>query len=54
VVIAALPLHGKQAMEKWLWSPNQDVKRIMRANLKKDRLVKIDKEWVEASLAKLR
>jgi hypothetical protein len=50
VVVAALPSQGKQAMEPWLSSSDKDVRWIMRTNLKKNRLVKMDKAWVEASL----
>ena len=53
VVVAALPAQGKGAMEKWLSSPDKDVRRIMKENLKKNRLVRMDKAWVEACLAKL-
>lgn len=53
VVVAALPAQGKQAMERWLSSNDKDVCRIMRATLKKNRLVKMDKAWVEASLGQI-
>ena len=47
VAAAALPEEGKVFMEKWLVSPNPDVRWIMRENLKKNRLVRIDPQWVE-------
>jgi hypothetical protein len=53
VVVAALPARGKQFMERWLTSTDKDVRRIMKANLKKKRLIKMDKAWVEACLAQL-
>lgn len=53
VVVAAKPNHGKQVMERWLSSMDEDVCRIMRENLKKNRLVKMDKAWVEACLAQI-
>jgi hypothetical protein len=53
VVVAALPVQGKQFMERWLTSTDKDVRRIMKENLKKNRLLKIDKAWVEVCLAKL-
>ena len=33
-------------MEKWLASPDPDIRWIMRENLKKNRLVKMDAAWV--------
>lgn len=53
VVVAALPARGKQTMEHWFSSTDKDVRRIMRENLKKNRLVRMDKAWVEACLAQL-
>ncbi|MGD8406672.1 MAG: hypothetical protein PVJ21_23650 [Anaerolineales bacterium] len=52
VVVAASPSQGKQFMERWLNSIDKDVRRIMKANLKKNRLIKMDKAWVEACQAK--
>jgi hypothetical protein len=46
VAVAALPDAGKALMEKWLASPDPDIRWIMRENLKKNRLVKMDAEWV--------
>ncbi len=46
VVVAALPDAGKPLMEKWLACDDPDIRWIMRENLKKNRLVKIDAEWV--------
>ena len=54
VVVAALPLQGKQFMERWLSSTDKDVRWIMKENLKKKRLERMDKDWVEASLARVR
>jgi hypothetical protein len=48
VAVAALPNEGKQAMEKWLKSKNPDVRWIMKENLKKNRLVKMDAVWVRS------
>jgi hypothetical protein len=47
VVVAALPTQGKQVMEKWLACPEKDVHRIIKENLKKNRLVRMDKAWVD-------
>jgi hypothetical protein len=53
VVVAALPMQGKQSMERWLTSTDKDVRRIMKENLKKNRLIKMDKAWVKACLTQL-
>src|SRR5205085_1600137 len=42
VAVAAAPTAGKAAMETWLASPDQDVLWIMRENLKKNRLTRMD------------
>ena len=46
VAVAALPDEGKPLMEKWLASPDPDIRWIMRENLKKNRLVRMDAAWV--------
>jgi len=46
VAVAALPDAGKPLMEKWLASSDPDVRWIMRENLKKNRLAKMDTTWV--------
>jgi hypothetical protein len=51
VVVASLPREGKPAMQKWLASQNTDVRWIMKENLKKKRLVKMDADWVKTSQA---
>jgi len=40
------PEAGKQFMEKWLQVEDKDVRWIMKENLKKKRLEKMDPEWV--------
>jgi hypothetical protein len=47
VAVAALPEAGKPLLEKWLTSEDKDVLWIMRENLKKDRLSRVDAAWVE-------
>ncbi|MBN1875063.1 MAG: hypothetical protein JXA33_12595 [Anaerolineae bacterium] len=47
VVIVASPEHGKQYFEKLFDLVSKHVKWIIRENLKKNRLIKMDKEWVE-------
>ncbi len=46
VAVAACPEKGKKLMEKWIRSHDKNVAWIMRENLKKNRLIKMDKEWV--------
>lgn len=53
VAVAALPETGKPLMERWLISEDRDVRWIMRQNLQKQRLVRIDSAWVAAWLARL-
>jgi hypothetical protein len=48
VAVAALPEEGKPAMEKWLASQNTDIRWMMKENLKKNRLAKMDAAWVRA------
>ena len=47
VAVAALPEVGKPIMEKWFASPDEDVRWVMKENLKKNRLARMDKVWVE-------
>lgn len=53
VAVVALPEAGKPMMEKWLSSPNNDIHWMMKENLKKNRLVKMDADWVKACNLKL-
>jgi len=46
VAVAALPVEGKVFMEKWLGKPDKDIQWIMQENLKKNRLERMDVEWV--------
>jgi len=47
VAVAALPADGKPLMGKWLTNPNRDIQWVMRENLKKARLQRMDAAWVE-------
>jgi hypothetical protein len=38
---------GKQAMQAWFGSPDPDVRWVMKENLKKKRLERLDPAWVE-------
>jgi hypothetical protein len=53
VVVAALPETGKPMFEKWLKSQNKDILWMMKENLKKNRLARMDVDWVEACNKKL-
>lgn len=54
VAVAALPEAGKPMMEMWLNSPNTDIHWIMKENLKKNRLLKMDASWVRKCISQLR
>ncbi len=54
VAVAASPEEGKKAMEKWFSSEDKDVLWIMKENLRKNRLSRMDAEWVEQSKTRLR
>ena len=47
VAVAAFPATGKQIMEKWLKNQDPDIRRIMKDNLSKNRLRKMDTDWVD-------
>ena len=53
VAVAALPEVGKSMMENWLDSRDKDVRWVMKENLKKNRLVKMDAEWVKRCIARI-
>lgn len=53
VAVAALPEVGKPLMRKWLDSQDKDIRWIMKENLKKNRLVKMDAAWVKECIKKL-
>lgn len=46
VAVVALPLEGKALMEKWLVKSDKDIQWIMKENLKKARLARMDADWV--------
>lgn len=46
VAVATLPDEGKAYMERWLANPDKDIRWIMRENLKKKRLLRLDADWV--------
>ena len=52
VAIVAAPEVGRPAFERWLGESDPDVRWIVRENLRKDRLRRMDAAWVEACLAR--
>lgn len=54
VAVAACPEKGKKLFEKWVGNGDKDVIWIVKENLKKNRLLKMDKEWVSNQVAKLK
>lgn len=53
VAVAAHPASGKRLMQKWLKTADPDVRWMMKENLKKNRLGKMDPVWVKTCLAAL-
>jgi len=47
VAVVVLPEEGKKMMERWFSSDDKDVLWIMKENLRKKRLARMDAEWVE-------
>lgn len=54
VAAAADMGQGKKRMEKWFTEQDKDIRWIMIENLKKNRLLRQDADWVTASLARLK
>jgi hypothetical protein len=53
VAVAAEPQEGKRMMEQWFTSDDPDVLWIMKQNLGKKRLERMDAAWVQESMAKM-
>ena len=47
VAIVAHPALGKALFEQWLASPDKDILFIIKENLKKNRLLKMDPTWTK-------
>jgi hypothetical protein len=47
VAAVALPHEGQATMEKWFQATDKDIRWIMKENLKKDRLARMDAAWVK-------
>lgn len=46
VAVVAHPANGKARMEKWFRTDDPDIRWVMRENLKKNRLIRMDPTWV--------
>ena len=53
VAVAAKPREGKRMMERWFATDDRDVLWIMKQNLRKKRLERMDSAWVQESNANL-
>lgn len=53
VAVVALPLKGKALMEKWFYSSDKEIRWIMKENLKKTRLTRLDADWVKKWLGEI-
>lgn len=53
VAVAAYPGAGKPAMARWFRSHDPDVRWVMKENLRKARLARMDAAWVEAARQEL-
>ncbi|KPL71363.1 hypothetical protein ADN00_16785 [Ornatilinea apprima] len=53
VAVAAYPEVGKAAFERWLTCADQDARWVLKQNLTKNRLVKMDAGWVKAMQMRL-
>jgi hypothetical protein len=54
VAAAAYPQAGKPLLEKWCASLDKDIRWIMTENLKKDRLIRMDPDWVQTQQSRLK
>ena len=53
VAIVGFPDEGKQLFEKWMICADKDINWIMKENLKKERLIRMDQEWTELMKQKI-
>lgn len=54
VAVVGQPNRGKKYMENWLQSEDKDVQWVMRENLKKKRLERMDPIWVQDARRKMK
>lgn len=50
VVVAAQPTMGKPRMARWIAADDPDIRWLMKQNLKKKRLLRMDEAWVQGQL----
>jgi hypothetical protein len=53
VAVVAYPDAGMPMMEQWLSTRDKDIRWIMRENLKKKRLERINAAWVQSCRVRL-
>jgi len=53
VAAAALPGEGKAALQRWFGSDDPDVRWVIKENLKKKRLERMDAQWVAGARKRL-
>jgi len=53
VATVALPKTGKKMMERWIANDDKDVLWVMKENLRKKRLTRMDAQWVATSKVRL-
>jgi hypothetical protein len=53
VAVVALPAEGRVIMEKWLVKSDKDIQWIMKENLRKARLARMDSDWVRKWRARM-
>ena len=53
VAVVARPDPGRELMERWIADGDAGTRRIMRENLRKARLARLDGEWVQRQLARI-
>lgn len=53
VAIVASPAEGKTALERWAEGPDPDVRWVVRENLRKKRLERLDEEWLGVMKARV-
>jgi hypothetical protein len=53
VAVVAYPQVGKKMMERWSLIEDRDVRWIIKENLKKKRLARMDEDWVRACQSNL-
>lgn len=50
VAVAALPREGRKRMERWMSTADPDIAWVMKENLGKNRLAKMDPAWVQKAI----